>query len=135
MSIDKRLSITLLSLGLLMFSSCTTGEIKTANARQETMGRRKPVTIAQFGHMFLYLPLYVAQVNGYFTDEGLDAKIISTGGDEKTFAAVISDNAQFGVADPTFSAIAKERGNGGWVVASVVNGVPFWGIAFREAYQ
>lgn len=129
---DKRLSVTLLSLSLLIFSSCTTDEIKIANARQETVTRRQPVTIAQFGHMFLYLPLYVAQVNGYFTNEGLDVKIISTGGDEKTFAAVVSDNAQFGVADPTFSAIAKERGNGGWVVASLVNGVPFWGIAFRD---
>ncbi|MBI4534579.1 MAG: ABC transporter substrate-binding protein [Candidatus Melainabacteria bacterium] len=96
------------------------------------VGSRKPLTIAQFGHIFLYLPLYVALDNGYFNDEGLDVKLISTGGDEKTFAAVSSGNAQFGVADPTFTAIAREHGQGGKVVASVVNGVPFWGVAFRD---
>jgi NitT/TauT family transport system substrate-binding protein len=91
-----------------------------------------PVTIAQFGHLFLYLPLYIAIDKGYFKDEGLDVKLISTGGDEKTFAAVSSGNAQFGVSDPAFAAIARERGQGGKVVASVVNGVPFWGVTFHK---
>lgn len=91
-----------------------------------------PVTIAQFGHLFLYLPLYVAIDKGFFKDEGLDVKLVSTGGDEKTFAAVSSGNAQFGVSDPTFAAIARERGQGGKVVASVVNGVPFWAVTFRK---
>jgi NitT/TauT family transport system substrate-binding protein len=94
-------------------------------------GELQPITIAQFGHLFLYLPIYVAQDKGYFNDEGLSVHLISTGGDEKTFTAVTSGNAQFGVADPTFTAIARERGQGGKVVASIVNGVPFWGLAFR----
>jgi NitT/TauT family transport system substrate-binding protein len=92
----------------------------------------KPITIAQYGHLFLYLPLYVACDKGYFANQGLNVKLVSTGGDEKTFAAVSSGNAQFGVADPTFTAIARERGQGGKVVASVVNGVPFWGVAFNH---
>ena len=90
------------------------------------------ITIAQFGHVFLYLPLYVAQDKGFFKEEGLDVQIVSTGGDEKTFAAVASGSAQFGVADPTFTAIAQEKGQGGKVVASIVNGVPFWGITFKK---
>lgn len=68
---------------------------------------------------------------GYFAEEGLNVNLISTGGDEKTFTAVASGNAQFGVADPTFVAIAREHGQGGKVVASIVNGVPFWGLAFK----
>ncbi|MFN8659613.1 MAG: ABC transporter substrate-binding protein [Candidatus Obscuribacterales bacterium] len=95
-------------------------------------GKLQPITIAQFGHLFLYLPLYVAIDKGFFKDEGLEVKLVSTGGDEKTFAAVSSGNAQFGVSDPTFAAIARERGQGGKVVAQVVNGVPFWGVTFRK---
>lgn len=111
----------------IALSSCT------PSPRADTPpSKLQQVTIAQYGHLFLYLPLYVAIDKGFFKDEGLEVKLVSTGGDEKTFAAVSSGNAQFGVSDPTFAAIAKERGQGGKVVASVVNGVPFWGITFRK---
>jgi NitT/TauT family transport system substrate-binding protein len=92
----------------------------------------KSITIAQFGHVFLYLPLYVAADKGFFKQEGLDVKLVSTGGDEKTFAAVVTNNAQFGVSDPIFAAIARERGKGGKVVAAVVKGVPFWVVTFKN---
>lgn len=90
------------------------------------------VTIAQYGHVFLYLPLYVAQAKGYFREQGLDVSLVSTGGDDKTFSAVASGSAQYGVADPVFTAIAREQGNGGKVVALLVNGIPFWGVTFRD---
>ena len=92
----------------------------------------KEITIAQFGHVFLYLPLYVANQKGFFEAEGLKVNLVSTGGDEKTFAAVVSKSAQFGVADPAFVAIAAERGQKGKVIASLVNGVTFWGITFDK---
>lgn len=92
----------------------------------------KPVTIAQFGHVFLYMPLYVALKKGFFKEEGLDVKLVSTGGDEKTFTAVVTGNAQFGVSDPTFTAIARQRGQGGKVVAGIVRGVPFWVLTFKK---
>lgn len=95
----------------------------------------KPITIAQFGHVFLYMPLYVALRKGFFKDEGLDVRLVSTGGDEKTFTAVITGNAQFGVSDPTFTAIARERGQGGKVVAGIVRGVPFWVVTFKKDIQ
>lgn len=91
-----------------------------------------PITIAQFGEFFLYMPLYIAQDKGFFADEGLKVSIVNTGGDEKTFAAVLSGDAQFGVSDPTFVAIANERGQRGKVVASIVSGVPFWGVTKRK---
>ncbi len=92
----------------------------------------KKVTIAQFGHVFLYIPIYVALQYGYFKEQGLDVHLVSTGGDEKTFAAVSSGNAQFGVSDPTFVAIARERGQNGKVVAGIVNGTPFWIVTFNN---
>ena len=86
------------------------------------------VKVAQFNEFFLYMPLYLADKKGFFAEEGLKIEIINTGGDDKTFAAVIGGSATFGIADPTFVAIAKEQGMGGKVIASIVNGVPFWGV-------
>lgn len=91
------------------------------------------IRVAQFGEIFIYLPLYLADVKGFFADEGLRIQIINTGGDHQTFAAVIGGSATFGVADPTFVAIAQEQGMGGKVIASIVNGVPFWGVTNNHA--
>jgi NitT/TauT family transport system substrate-binding protein len=90
------------------------------------------VTVAQYGHLLLYLPIYVACDKGFFKAEGLDVNLVSTGGDEKTFTAVSTGNAQFGVSDPTFVAIARERGQGGKVVAGIVRRFPFSFITFRN---
>jgi NitT/TauT family transport system substrate-binding protein len=89
------------------------------------------VTVAQVGEFFIYLPLYYAQDRGYFSRNGLKVKFVSSGGDDKSVAAVIAGAADFGVGDPTFAAVAKEQGRDIRVVASVVNGVPFWGVTKR----
>ena len=101
-------------------------------AKPKAAAKMTPVTIAQFGHVFLYMPLYVALRGGFFQAQGLDVKLVSTGGDEKTFTAVSTGNAQFGVSDPTFAAIAREHGQGGKVVAGIVKGTPFWVITFKK---
>jgi NitT/TauT family transport system substrate-binding protein len=90
------------------------------------------VTIAQTADFFLYAPIYIARDAGFFRQQGLDARIVSTGGDEKSWAAVLSGSAQFGVGDPTFVAISAQRGQPGRVIASIVNGVPFWGVTLRQ---
>jgi len=87
------------------------------------------ITIAQFGDLLLYMPLYVAADEGLFLKRGLKVEIVSTGGDDKTYAAVLSGAAQFGVADPTFVAIAHERGQSGKVIALMIDGVPNYGVA------
>lgn len=87
------------------------------------------VTIAQFGDLLLYLPLYVAQDEGLFRKHGLLTTIVSTGGDEKTYAAVVSGSAQVGVADPTFVAVAAERGQRGKVIGLLIDGVPNYGVS------
>ncbi|MGH9549803.1 MAG: ABC transporter substrate-binding protein [Terriglobales bacterium] len=115
---------------LLLASILLVQAVTPVSAQPPT--RLKPITIAQFGHVFLYMPLYVAVKKGFFKEQGLDVKLVSTGGDEKTFTAVVTGNAQFGVSDPTFTAIARERGQGGKVVAAVVRGVPFWVVTFRR---
>jgi len=97
-----------------------------------TPRRAEKLVIAQAGDFFLYAPLYVAIDGGYFAEEGLDVSLTTTGGDEKTWAAVISGNAAFGIADPTFIAIPDARGVPGRVVGGIVNGVPFWGVTLSK---
>src|ERR1700735_2929086 len=93
----------------------------------------KRIVVAQYGNFFLYAPLYLAQDAGFFAKNGLEVSVTSTGGDEKTWAAVMSGDAAFGIADPTFVAISDARGRSGVVVANIVNGVPFWGIALDSS--
>lgn len=93
------------------------------------------VTIAQTGDFFLYAPIYLALDAGFFEQDGLDVSIVSTGGDEKSWAAVISGSASFAVSDPTFIAVSDEKGIPGKVVASIVNGVPFWGISYDSTIE
>lgn len=91
------------------------------------------ITIAQAFEVFLYAPLYVAQEKGFFKNEGLDVTITTAGGDEKAFAALLSGDAQFAVGDPTFVAVSGEKGQPGRVVAAVLRGVPFWGVAKKSS--
>lgn len=86
------------------------------------------ITVAQTGDFLLYSGLYIAQQTCLFHNNGLSVRLVSAGGDEKSVAAVISGQAAFGVGDPTFAGIARQRGQDVRVVASVVNGVPFWGL-------
>lgn len=105
---------------------------KSADPAKDPSGDKTEVTIAQTGDFLLYSVVYLAKDAGIFEKNGLDVEIVSVGGDENAVAAVIAGEAEFGVGDPTFAAIAKERGENVSVVSSVVNGVPFWGVTYSE---
>jgi NitT/TauT family transport system substrate-binding protein len=90
------------------------------------------VTIAQTSDFFLYAPVYVAIDKGFFKANGLDVTLTTTGGDEKSWAAVLSGDALFAISDPTFVAISDANGKGGKVIGNIVNGVPFWGVTFNN---
>jgi len=117
--------IAVLGIGVFIF-------YKNKSTQTPANGNLQKIKVAQFADVFLYMPLYIAKDKGFFEKQGLDVEIVSTGGDDKTYAAVIGGDAQFGIADPTFVAIARTKGQGGQVIASIVNGVPFWGVAKRQ---
>lgn len=121
--LNRRWAIAILALALVA------GPV---GCKKEVLTSPSPVTIAQFGDLLLYIPLYLAADEGLFAKQGLDVRIISTGGDDKTYAAVISGSAQFGLADPTFVAIAREKGQTGTVVALIINGMPNYGVALSK---
>ncbi len=82
----------------------------------------KKVTIAQFGKekFLLYLPLYVAMEEGIFRGRGIHVELLFAGNDDQVFASVVSGEASFGVGDPVFAAIARERGGPGKIVGLLV---------------
>src|SRR5277367_3353164 len=121
----------LLTRVLVLFTLMVVSDGWTPPGLAMSSNQLQKVTIAQYGHIFLYMPIYVAVDKGFFKEQGLDVNLVSTGGDEKTFTAVSTGNAQFGVSDPTFAAIARERGQGGKIVAGIVMGTPFWVITFK----
>ena len=122
--------LLILSLSFLSSDQGSQHSLQTPSQFGQAFAEQKltEVKVAQFADFFLYMPLYLADGKGFFKDQGLSVTITSTGGDDKTFAAVISGDVHFGIADPTFVAIARSKGQPGKVIASIVNGVPFWGV-------
>lgn len=55
---------------------------------------KKKVTIAVGGQSLIYyLPLSIAHMNGYFKDEGLDARVVNFAGGSKALQAVVGGSA------------------------------------------
>lgn len=115
---------TLITLGIIGSLFSTSLSAKTTE-----------LTIAQWGQekYLIYLPFYVAMEKGYFKKNGLDIKIKFSGNDDQTFATVIKGDAQFGIGDPVFAAIAQEKGFPARVVGTLVGGVAVWGIGKKNA--
>lgn len=129
---NSRPFVVALSLCVILASLLVWGCDNATQKSQPPLAANKKITICQYGDLLIYLPLYIAADRGFFADEGLDVNFINGGGDDKTFAAVSSGSAQFGVSDPTFTAIAREKGRPGVVVATVVGGATYWGVTWDE---
>jgi len=69
----------------------------------------KKVKVAQAAESPLYLPAYVASVQGYFKEEGLEVTQISTGGGGAEVQALLAGKVEFAMAGGTaqFSALQK----------------------------
>lgn len=132
---NKRVGVLLVGIAVLVVAGFCVHYRKEENPKATSSGSSKleKVTVAQAFEVFLYAPLYIAQDKGFFEEEGLEVSIATAGGDEKAFAALLSNDAQFAVGDPTFVAVAGEKGQPGKVVASVLSGMPFWGVAHKDS--
>lgn len=133
-SVVRAILAVLLVAGILSCDRRDESSDRRAGPAPDTVPPQK-VVAAQFGDLLLYLPLYIAKHEGLFTRHGLDVTIISTGGDEKTYAAVLAGDAQFGIADPTFVALAEARGQSGKVIGLLIDGVPNFGVSVKPNAQ
>jgi NitT/TauT family transport system substrate-binding protein len=86
----------------------------------------KKVTLSQAFQSMLYLPLYVAIDEGFFTQLGLDLTKETAGAPTVALSAVISGSAQFSIHGPEWTAIAASKGAPVNIIANVVNGAAVW---------
>ena len=132
----SKLIITLLTSLLLLVgceqSSNTSSTDQREGSAASDCSQIHDITIGQYGDLLIYLPLYIAQSEGLFTAECLAVSLLNGGSDDRTYAAVASGQAQFGIADPGFVAIARERGQNASLIGTIVGGAPYWGITTRD---
>jgi NitT/TauT family transport system substrate-binding protein len=127
----KKFTLVIISIAAIVavvFVACN----KSSQAPSDKGQKLIPVTVNQAFQHLLYIGLYVAKDEGFFAKQGLDVNIQTGGGDAQAFAALTSGNAQFAQGDPSFVAIANEKGWDGRVVAMAVNRVAIWGVTFNK---
>jgi len=93
---------------------------------QPALAETKKVTLSQAFQSMLYLPLYVAIDEGFFTEQGLDLTKETAGAPTVALSAVISGSAQFSIHGPEWTAIAASKGAPVDIIANVVNGAAVW---------
>ena len=110
------------------------GSCNSCNNKKPQTTESTKVTVAQWGQekYLIYLPFYIAQEKGFFKEEGLDITVKFSGNDDQVFATVLKGEAQFGIGDPVFTAISREKGAKGKVIASIVDGVTIWGVTNKD---
>lgn len=86
----------------------------------------KKVVLSQAFQSMLYLPLYVAIDEGFFTKQGLDLTKETAGAPSVALSAVLSGSAQFSLHGPEWTAIAASKGAPVDIIANVVNGAAVW---------
>ena len=91
---------------------------------------KRKIRIAHWKQITLpYLPLYVADFEGFFRSRGIQVEIDPIGNDDEIFREVISKKASFGIGDPTFCARLEFADSPTQVVASIVDRVALWGLS------
>ncbi|MBX9709668.1 MAG: ABC transporter substrate-binding protein [Xanthobacteraceae bacterium] len=86
----------------------------------------KKVVLSQAFQSMLYLPLYVAIDEGFFTAQGIDLTKETAGAPAVALSAVISGSAQFSLHGPEWAAIAASKGAQVNIISNVVNGAAVW---------
>ena len=96
----------LLSLSLL--TGCGAGTDTGDTAGTET--KNVTVRLSEVTHSVFYAPQYVAMSQGFFADEGLDIELSNGGGADKVMTAVVSGQADMGLAGPEAAIYVMNQG-------------------------
>lgn len=103
----KKLAAVFLSsvMALGALSGC-----QTSKSEEKTKKLTK-VTLNEVTHSVFYAPQYVAIEKGYFKDEGIELKVDTGFGADKSMTALISGNADIGFMGPEASIYQYNEGN------------------------
>ncbi len=105
----KILFLILVMLTVVLMSSCKE-KGKSYN------GELTKITLNEVAHSIFYAPMYVAIENGYFKEEGIDLKLVTGFGADKTMTAVISGEAQIGFMGSEASIYVYNEGASDYIV-------------------
>ena len=89
--------------------------ILTAAGSMFACGRNDETTVIRLNevtHSVFYAPLYAAIKLNFFKDEGLDIELTNGGGADKVMTAVLSDQADIGLAGPEAGIYVLLEGRG-----------------------
>ena len=90
--LKRKISFILISIVLVVAT------LVTFNLNKDDNNTLKEITVAEVTHSVFYTPFYVAIENGYFKDLGIDINLLLTPGADKVSAAVLSGDAEVGLA-------------------------------------
>lgn len=68
------------------------------------------IRISEVTHSLFYAPLYVAQNNGYFAEEGLEIELTNAGGSDTVMSSLISNSADIGLMGPESCVYVRNNG-------------------------
>ncbi len=91
--------------------------------------------VGEFDRVPEYFPAYLAAKLGYFKKNGLNVDFIATGGDDKTYAALIQNSAQIGMADPMFAMIENPYSVKGEIIGELIQSPSLAVVTFKKDLQ
>ena len=97
----RKTAAILAALGILAAAACGCG----APAEEAAVTLR----LCEVTHSVFYAPQYVALSQGFFEEEGLDIELTNGGGADKVMTAVLTGQADVGLAGPAPSWWAGRR--------------------------
>ncbi|MCM3164588.1 ABC transporter substrate-binding protein [Metabacillus litoralis] len=83
---------------VLPLSACSQEKVETIN-------------LAEVTHSIFYAPLYVAMAEGFFEEEGLNVKLTTTWGGDKTMTTLLSDGADIALVGSETSIYVHAQGS------------------------
>jgi NitT/TauT family transport system substrate-binding protein len=117
----KRFAVCCVAVLLALGGLPATAKTKHKTKHETTKHDIRQVTVAQGFQSMLYLPLYVAIHQGFFTQQKLKVNKITTGSPSAALATVLSGKAQFSVHGPEWTAIAASKGKRVNIISNLVN--------------
>jgi NitT/TauT family transport system substrate-binding protein len=92
-----------------------------ATAGALAQDKKAPLLVAEPTHGIGYLPLYAAIANGYFTEQGIEVKVLTVESGSGHTTAVLTGQAFAFIGGPEHNAFAKLKGGEMRAVVNVVD--------------
>jgi len=105
---------------ILMFLVCVMVLLSASACKSKDNKGLKKLVISEPMHMIGYLPLYVAESEGYFAEEGIKTEVVSAGGGTHV-TMVISGDAWGSIGGPESNAMSNAKGDSPEPLVSFVN--------------